>query len=66
MRIEKQIEKAISQELETARPLQAKVYVITDGKKSIWEILRINMKFCRRTTAKSPSILIKPVQSVSL
>ena len=36
LRTEKQIEKAISQELGTAQALQAKVYIITDGKKSIW------------------------------
>ena len=36
LRTEKQIEKAISQELGTARALQAKVYIVTDGKKSIW------------------------------
>ena len=34
LRTEKQIEKAISQELGTAQALQAKVYIITDGKKS--------------------------------
>ena len=36
LRTEKQIEKAISQELGTARALQTKVYIVTDGKKSIW------------------------------
>lgn len=36
LRTEKQIEKAIAQELGTAQALQAKVYIITDGKKSIW------------------------------
>ncbi len=36
MRTDKQIEKAIEQELGTAQVLQAKVYIITDGKKSIW------------------------------
>lgn len=36
LRTEKQIEKAIFQELGTAQVLQAKVYIITDGKKSIW------------------------------
>ena len=36
LRTEKQIAKAISQELGTAQALQAKVYIITDGKKSIW------------------------------
>ena len=36
LRTEKQMEKAISQELGTAQALQAKVYIITDGKKSIW------------------------------
>lgn len=36
LRTEKQIEKAIVQELGTAQALQAKVYIITDGSKSIW------------------------------
>ena len=36
LRTEKQIVKAISQELGTARALQAKVYIVTDGKKSFW------------------------------
>lgn len=36
LRTDKQIEKAIEQELGTAQVLQAKVYIITDGKKSIW------------------------------
>ena len=36
LRTKKQIEKAISQELGTAQVLRAKVYIITDGKKSIW------------------------------
>lgn len=36
LRTEKQIEKAIVQELGTAQILQAKVYIVTDGKKSIW------------------------------
>lgn len=36
LRTAKQIEKAIEQELGTAQALQAKVYIVTDGKKSIW------------------------------
>ena len=36
LRTQKQIEKAITQELGTARALNAKIYIITDGKKSIW------------------------------
>ena len=36
LRTQKQIEKAIAQELGTARALNAKIYIITDGKKSIW------------------------------
>ena len=36
LRTEKQIEKAIAQELGTAQALQARVYIITDGKKSFW------------------------------
>ena len=36
LRTERQIEKAIAQELGTAQALQAKIYIITDGKKSIW------------------------------
>lgn len=33
---QKQIDKAIAQELGTAKVLNAKVYIITDGKKSFW------------------------------
>lgn len=36
LRTQKQIDKAIAQELGTAQALQAKVYVVTDGKKSFW------------------------------
>lgn len=36
LRTNKQIAKAITQEIGTARALQARVYIITDGKKSIW------------------------------
>ena len=36
LRTQKQIAKAISQEIGTARVLQAKVYIVTDGKKSFW------------------------------
>lgn len=36
LRTYKQIEKAIAQELGTAQALQAKDYIVTDGKKSIW------------------------------
>lgn len=36
LKTKKQIENAISQELGTAQILQAKVYIITDGKKTIW------------------------------
>ena len=36
LRTQKQIEKAIVQELGTAKALNAKVYIITDGKKSFW------------------------------
>lgn len=36
LRSDKQIRKAIEQELGTAQALKAKVYIITDGKKSIW------------------------------
>lgn len=36
LRTPKQIEKAIAQELGTARALNAKIYIITDGKKSFW------------------------------
>lgn len=35
-RTQKQIDKAIAQELGTAQALQAKVYIVTDGKKSFW------------------------------
>ena len=36
LRTEKQVEKAIVQELGTAQALQARVYIVTDGKKSFW------------------------------
>lgn len=36
LRTQKQIEKAIAQEIGTARALNAKIYIITDGKKSFW------------------------------
>ncbi len=36
LRTKTQIAKAIVQELGTARALQARVYIITDGKKSFW------------------------------
>lgn len=36
LRTEKQIAKAIAQEIGTAQILQAKVYVVTDGKKTFW------------------------------
>lgn len=36
LRTDKQIEAAIAQELGTAQILQAKIYIVTDGKKSYW------------------------------
>jgi len=36
LRTDKQIAAAIAQELGTARALKAKVYIVTDGKKSFW------------------------------
>ena len=36
LRTEKQVEKAIAQELGTARALQARLYIVTDGKKTFW------------------------------
>lgn len=36
LRTEKLVEKAIAQELGTAQALQARVYIVTDGKKSYW------------------------------
>ena len=36
LRTPKQIEKAIAQELGTAQALKAKVYIVTDGRKSYW------------------------------
>jgi len=36
LRTKTQIAKAIAQELGTARALQARVYIVTDGKKSFW------------------------------
>lgn len=36
LRTEKQVEKAIAQELGTAQALQVRVYIVTDGRKSYW------------------------------
>ena len=36
LKTEKQIAKAIAQEVGTAQALQARVYIVTDGKKTIW------------------------------
>ncbi len=36
LRTDKLVEKAIAQELGTAQALQARVYIVTDGKKSYW------------------------------
>lgn len=36
LRRQKQIEAAIAQEIETARALGAKLYIVTDGKKTFW------------------------------
>ena len=36
LRTDKLVEKAITQELGTAQALQARVYIVTDGKKSYW------------------------------
>ena len=36
LRTDKQVEKAIAQELGTAQALQARVYIVTDGRKSYW------------------------------
>lgn len=36
LRTDKQVEAAIAQELGTAQILQAKIYIVTDGKKSYW------------------------------
>lgn len=36
LRTKKQIEEAIQQEIGTARALNARVYIVTDGKKSFW------------------------------
>ena len=36
LRTEKQVAKAIAQELGTAKALQARVYIVTDGKKTFW------------------------------
>ena len=62
LRTEKQIAAAIAQELGTAQALQARVYIVTDGKKSFWinpatgnDILqedgsRISVNFDKRST----------------
>ena len=36
LRTDKQVAAAIAQELGTAQALQAKIYIVTDGKKSYW------------------------------
>ncbi len=36
LKTEKQIEKAIQQEIGTAQALNAKIYIVTDGKKTFW------------------------------
>lgn len=62
LRTDKQVAAAIAQELGTAQALQAKVYIVTDGKKSYWinpatghEILqedgsRITLNFDKKST----------------
>lgn len=65
LRTDKQIEKAIEQELGTAQVLQAKVYIITDrARKVSGSIPQMVMRFCRKTAVKSRLILIRTVQSV--
>lgn len=62
LRTDKQVAAAIAQELGTAQALQAKIYIVTDGKKSYWinpvtgnEILqedgsRITLNFDKKST----------------
>lgn len=61
LRTDKQIEKAIEQELGTAQVLQAKVYT---ARKVSGSIPQMVMRFCRKTAVKSRLILIRTVQSV--
>lgn len=51
LRTEKQIAKAIAQEIGTAQILQAKVYIVTDGKKLFGLTLLPVKKFYRKMVA---------------
>ena len=73
LRTEKQIAKAIAQEIGTAQILQAKVYIVTDGKKTFWinpatgqEILqedgsRITLNFDKSSNVLPSSIRFEPL-----
>lgn len=66
LRTDKQIEKAIEQELGTAQVLQAKVkyILLLTARKVSGSIPQMVMRFCRKTAVKSRLILIRTVQSV--
>lgn len=66
LRTKTQIAKAIAQELGTAHALQARVYIVTDGKNRFGSIRLLEMKFYRRMVARLHSILTKIVQNVFL
>lgn len=52
LRTEKQIAKAIAQEIGTAQILQAKVYIVTDGKKNFFGLTLLPVKkFYRKMVA---------------
>lgn len=52
LRTSKQIAKAIAQEIGTAQALQAKVYIVTDGKNLFGLTLQPAGKFCKKMVAK--------------
>mgnify|MGYP001298578823 CR=1 FL=1 len=51
LRTKKQIAKAIAQEIGTAQIVQAKVYIVTDGKKTFWINPTTGQKFYRKMAA---------------
>ena len=53
LRTEKQVEKAIAQELGTAQALQARVYIVTDGRKSYWVNPATGNEIYRKMVVKS-------------
>ena len=51
LRTQKQIEKAVAQEIGTAQVLQVKIYIVTDGKSLFGSTLRRGMKFYKKMGA---------------